>query len=197
MLLSSMAFAGTLDFTQTNNSSQIPCSGSSPCGTFTTTNGTGAFAGDVVFTVDLSLIGNLQFDKLGFNGDLSFGDLSLLCFNFGSACSSGVGGASLNGSGQEDGFGKFDYTLLTGLDGGSGCGSNGSGCKLLFTFVIGDSQGSISTSDFTNAAGHVANGSYSGYIATGDAPSTPEPSSLLLLGSGILLVGFRLRAIWR
>src|ERR1039458_2103301 len=93
--------------------------------------------------------------------------LFLDCFNFGASCTSGVGGASLQGAKQEDGFGRFQNTLYTGLNGGSGCSPDGTGCQNLFTFVIGNSNGSLQLSDFNAfVAGHVANGACSGYIAT-------------------------------
>jgi len=154
-------------FSQTNNPSQIPCSGSSPCGSIDVSLGTDSFDGDLVVTVQLTGPGtDFQFDRMGFNSDLSSG-FALDCFAFGTSCSSGVGGASLGGSMQEDGFGRFDNTLFTGLNGGSGCSSDGTGCQNLFTFVIANSNGALQLSDFdTYVAGHIANGSCSGFIAT-------------------------------
>ena len=153
-------------FTQTNNQ-QIPCSASTPCGSMDVALGTGGFAGDLVVTVQLSGVGQpFQFDRIGFNSDVTSG-LFLDCFNFGASCTSGVGGASLQGAKQEDGFGRFQNTLYTGLHGGSGCSPDGTGCQNLFTFVIGDSNGPLQLSDFNAfVAGHVANGACSGYIAT-------------------------------
>ena len=153
-------------FTQTNNQ-QIPCSASTPCGSMDVSLGTGGFAGDLVVTVQLSGVGQpFQFDRMGFNSDISSG-LFLDCFNFGASCTSGVGGATLGGAKQEDGFGRFQSTLYTGLNGGSGCSPDGTGCQNLFTFVIGDSNGPLQLSDFNSfVAGHVANGACSGFVAT-------------------------------
>lgn len=154
-------------FSQTNNPSQIPCTATSPCGSIDVALGTGSFDGDLVVTVGLSGPGtDFQFDRMGFNSDLNSG-FSLTCFAFGSNCASGVGGATLGGAKQEDGFGSFANTLYTGLNGGSGCSSDGTGCQNLFTFVIANSNGPLQLSDFdTYVAGHIANGSCSGYIAT-------------------------------
>lgn len=154
-------------FTQTNNPSQIPCSSSEPCGSLDVALGTGSFAGDLMVTVQLSGPGaDFQFDRMGFNSDLNSG-FSLECFAFASNCNSGLSGATLGGSMQEDGFGRFANTLFTGLNGGSGCSPDGTGCQNLFTFVIGNSNGALQLSDFdAYVAGHIANGSCSGYIAT-------------------------------
>jgi hypothetical protein len=187
VLLCGVASADIIqNFTQTNTQ-DIPCTSGDPCGTITATQGTGQFANDLVITVQLSgPASHFQLDRFGFNSDVTSG-LFLACFNFGSSCSSGVGNASLGGSQQYDGFGKYDYSLDTGLNGGSGCSSDGTGCKTLFTFVIGDSNQDLTVSDLdTNFAGHAANGGASGYIATGPNGDTPEPSTLLLLGSGVL-----------
>jgi hypothetical protein len=154
-------------FAQTNNPSQIPCSSGQPCGSIDVALGMGSFSGDLVVTVQLGGTGEgLQFDRIGFNSDINSG-LFLDCFNFGSGCTSGVGGATLGGAKQEDGFGSFQNTLYTGLNGGSGCSPDGTGCKGLFTAVIGNSNGPLQLSDFnSDVAGHVANGSCSGFIAT-------------------------------
>jgi hypothetical protein len=118
-------------FTQTNNPSQIGCSTSAPCGSIEVALGAGSFSGDLVVTVQLSGVGApFQVDRMGFNSYVS-SSLSLQCFSFSSSCSSGVGGASLSGSKQEDGFGRFQSTLDTGLNGGSGCSPDGTGCQNL------------------------------------------------------------------
>jgi len=154
-------------FTQTNNPTQIPCSPSQSCGTLDVAEGSGGFAGDLVVTVQLSGVGTpFQFDRMGFNSDINSG-FSLQCFAFDSNCTSGIGNARLGGSMQEDGFGRFAHTLTTGLSGGSGCSPDGTGCKNLFTFVIGNSNGALQVSDFdAYVAGHIANGACSGFIAT-------------------------------
>jgi len=154
-------------FTQTNNPSQIGCSTTSPCGNIDVALGTGSYSGDLVVTVNLSGPGqNFQADRIGFNSDVSSA-LSLQCFSFSSSCGTGVAGASLSGSKQEDGFGRFSSTLDTGLNGGSGCSNNGGGCQNLFTFVLGDSNRALQLSDFGSyVAAHIANGTCSGFIAT-------------------------------
>jgi len=154
-------------FTQTNNPSQIPCTAGNPCGSIDVATGSGPFSGDLVVTVQLGGPGNaFQTDRMGFNSDINSG-FSLACFNFGSGCSSGVGGASLGGSMQEDGFGRFQHTLSTGLNGGSGCAPDGTGCQNLFTFVVSNSNGPLQASDFNSyVAAHIANGVCSGFIAT-------------------------------
>jgi len=154
-------------FTQTNNPSQIPCTAGNPCGSLDVATGSGTFAGDLVVTVQLGGPGQpFQVDRMGFNSDMPSG-FSLACFNFGTGCSSGVGSASLGGSMQEDGFGRFQNTLSTGLHGGSGCSPDGTGCQNLFTFVIGNSNGPLQQSDFNSyVAAHIANGSCSGFVAT-------------------------------
>jgi len=87
--------------------------------------------------------------------------------SFSSSCGTGVAGASLSGSKQEDGFARFSSTLDTGLNGGSGCSNNGAGCQNLFTFVLGDSNRALQLSDFGSyVAAHIANGTCSGFIAT-------------------------------
>jgi len=154
-------------FTQTNNPTQIPCSPSQPCGSMDVSLGSDGFAGDLVVTVQLSGVGTpFQFDRMGFNSDIH-GGFSLQCFAFASNCASGIGNARLGGSMQEDGFGRFANTLTTGLSGGSGCSPDGTGCKNLFTFVVGNSNGALQLSDFdAYVAGHIANGACSGFIAT-------------------------------
>ena len=127
---------------------EIPCSPSAPCGSMDVALGTGSFAGDLVVTVQLSGSGHsFQFNRMGFNSNITSGFV-LDCFNFGVGCTSGVGAASLQGAKQEANFGRFQNTLYTGLNGGSGCGLDGTGCKNLFTFVIGNSNGPLQLTDF-------------------------------------------------
>ncbi len=177
-------------FTQ-SNTNLIPCSISNPCGTVSASQGTGVFAGDLIITVQLSgPAGDFQLDRFGFDSDLP---LTLECFAFTSYCTMGqFNGASLGDGKQFDGFGWFDYDLETGLHGGSDC------CKTLFTFAIGETGGGTLTladlgDDF---AGHAANPSASGFIATEGGQQAPEPSSLLMLGSGLIAAsGFARRRV--
>lgn len=161
-----------VNFTQSNNPNQIVCTGSESCGSIDVAAGSGGFSGDLVVNVQLTGPGgDFQFDRMGFNSDINSG-FSLACFNFGSGCSSGVGGASLGGEMQEDGFGRFNNTVFTGLNGGSGCNEDGTGCQTQFTFVVSNSNGPLQVSDFDPfVAGHIANGTCSGYIATPSDPS--------------------------
>lgn len=156
----------TAFFTQSNNPTQIPCSPGSPCGSIDVAAGTGGFDGNLVVTVNVAGVLGLQIDRMGFNSDIHSG-FSLACFNFDSSCSSGVGGATLGGAKQEDGFGTFANTLYTGLNGGSGCAPDGTGCQSVFTAVIANSNGPLQESNFNPyVAAHVANGVCTGYIAT-------------------------------
>jgi hypothetical protein len=156
----------TAFFTQTNSPAQIPCSPGSPCGSLDVALGSGSFDGDLVVTVQVGGPVGLQVDRMGFNSNLHSG-FSLACFDFSASCSSGVGGASLGGSMQEDGFGRFQNTLYTGLNGGSGCSPDGTGCQNVFTAVISNSSGPLQLSNFNSyVAAHVANGVCTGYIAT-------------------------------
>lgn len=159
---------------------ELPCSPGSPCGTIAVADGAGAFLGDLVFTVSLGgEAAEFQLDRFGFNSDSS---LKLLCLAFGdSLCTKGdVGGASLQTDKRFGPYGEFDYNLLTGLNGGQGC------CKDTFTFVVGDKYGkALSAGDLGSVfAGHAANKYQSAFIA-GAAVATPEPTTLLLLGTAL------------
>jgi len=162
-----------------SNSDALPCSAGSPCGSIVVANGAGLFTGDLVVTVALQGDANpFQLDRFGFDSNLL---LDLKCFAFGtSLCTEGqLNGASLEGEAQFAGFGRFDYNLLTGLHGGKNC------CQNTFTFVVGQ-HGSqpLNQADIGAVfAGHAANKKDSGFISGESA--TPEPSTLILLGSGL------------
>jgi hypothetical protein len=152
-------------------------------------NGSGTQA---TFTVT-SLMSGYQFDSFYFNGP----SLTLIT------------GLSYNATPppfNADGFGGFNYLYDTGINGGS-TGSNcstdgtvsGSSAGCTFTFTLSGSGFTSSTFysgiDVNNFAGHLANGTCTGYVGDGtnsgsgttaDCTSTPEPASLSLLVSGMI-----------
>src|SRR6185369_3805762 len=82
-------------FTESNTSA-LPCTGGSPCGSIIVANGSGLFVDDLVITVALEGdAGQFQLDRFGFDSDRS---LNLECFAFGlDLCTNGqLGGASLD-----------------------------------------------------------------------------------------------------
>jgi hypothetical protein len=175
--------------TGTNSPGQLPCSLAAPCAEVALDiNNAGTNA---TFTVT-SLLNGWVFDKFGFNTGGALVNLV--------SASGEVGSYSLGGSGNEDGWGTFDYNFLTGKHGGSSggdCsgnpGSPSGGCTFMFTL----SGTSLSLSTFEHAssggtgsgffAGHEASNSNSGYSGSPqEFIPVSEPAMLMILTPGLL-----------
>lgn len=189
------ALADSFYLTGTNSSTNVPCSSAAPCAEVTV-----ATSGDTATFTVTSLDSGYIFDTFGFNYT-GPGTLTL------TSSSGEVSSPTLNGSGNEDGWGSFDYNFVTGENGGSSgtdcvvtAGSPSAGCS--FSFTVTDTSGAtLTTSEFESAtvgangtgdfAGHLAApNNFTGYVGDstplGSTSPVPEPSSLALLGSSVL-----------
>lgn len=176
-------------------------------------NSNGVAAGAIRVTVNMTagyaIFGNNAF-AFNLTGSLTPSDLNI---------SFGTAGYSVGSPGQISAFGKFEYVISDGNSPGhTGAGAlvftltkkSGSFASVndiidlstggaaggygTFAMKVGklNSNGTAFVSDITNADGSITSGT--GYARNGNSSPVPEPTSLLMLGSGLLVVG---RYTWK
>ena len=196
----------TFDLTGTDNPGMLTCSPVSPCvQVILSTSGTHA-----TFTVS-SLLKGWVIDKFGFNAK-SGSPLTVIPLTLGTGSNAPTGEINaatphfgLNGTGNEDGWGTFNYNFLTGKNGGSSggdCVVTGGvpdlGCTFSFT-VLATSTLSLADFEIPSSGGngsgffadHMASTSKSGY--GGSPVLLPEPGTLTLFGSAFLGIAALIR----